>query len=269
MAEFTAKDVQALRQATGAGMMDAKKALEENDGDIEAAAKWLREKGLVKAASAPTVRTRQGAVAVVDDGQRRRHRRAQVRDRLRRPSPTQFTSLVQELADARRGQGRGGGRRRKTTPSTTSRSSSRRTSSSAQVVRFEAADGNVLDTYLHRQDGRGVNARASSSSTAAPRSWPTTSRVHIAFAKPDVPEPRRGAPRPRSPRSAQTLEDITRAEGKPEAALAKIVEGRLNGWFKERVLLEQAYVKDEKRTDRSSCSATRKIVRFAQVVIGG
>ena len=43
---FTAKDVQALRQATGAGMMDAKKALEANDGDMEAAKQWLREKGL-------------------------------------------------------------------------------------------------------------------------------------------------------------------------------------------------------------------------------
>ena len=43
MADFTAKDVQNLRQLTGAGMMDAKKALVENDGDAEAAAQWLRE----------------------------------------------------------------------------------------------------------------------------------------------------------------------------------------------------------------------------------
>ena len=50
MAEFTAKDVKALRRRTGAGMMDAKKALDETDGDFEAAAKWLREKGLAKAA---------------------------------------------------------------------------------------------------------------------------------------------------------------------------------------------------------------------------
>ena len=50
MADFTAKDVQALRQATGAGMMDAKRALVENDGDAEAAGKWLREKGIAKSA---------------------------------------------------------------------------------------------------------------------------------------------------------------------------------------------------------------------------
>jgi len=47
---FTAKDVQALRQATGAGMMDAKRALEANDGDAEAATQWLREQGLAASA---------------------------------------------------------------------------------------------------------------------------------------------------------------------------------------------------------------------------
>ena len=47
---FTAKDVQALRQSSGAGMMDCKKALEENGGDIEAAKQWLREKGLAASA---------------------------------------------------------------------------------------------------------------------------------------------------------------------------------------------------------------------------
>ena len=46
---FTAKDVQALRQSTGAGMMDAKRALEANDGDTEAAKQWLREQGLAAA----------------------------------------------------------------------------------------------------------------------------------------------------------------------------------------------------------------------------
>ncbi|MGH8975345.1 MAG: translation elongation factor Ts, partial [Acidimicrobiia bacterium] len=49
MADFTAKDVQALRQATGAGMMDARNALQEADGDVEQARKVLREKGLAKA----------------------------------------------------------------------------------------------------------------------------------------------------------------------------------------------------------------------------
>ena len=68
MAEFTAKDVQALRQATGAGMMDAKKALVENDGDFEAAGKWLREKGLAKSAERSDRENTEGAVAIAVDG---------------------------------------------------------------------------------------------------------------------------------------------------------------------------------------------------------
>src|SRR3954465_2300386 len=68
MSDFTAKDVQALRQATGAGMMDAKKALTENDGDLDAAAQWLREKGLAKVAKLADRENSQGTVSSVVDG---------------------------------------------------------------------------------------------------------------------------------------------------------------------------------------------------------
>src|SRR4029077_20245366 len=68
MAEFTAKDVQALRQATGAGMMDAKKALEANDGDMDASKQWLREKGLAASAKRDDRDNNQGLVALVIDG---------------------------------------------------------------------------------------------------------------------------------------------------------------------------------------------------------
>ena len=87
--------------------------------------------------------------------------------------------------------------------------------------------------------------------------------VHIAFAKPAVPHPRRGPGRRRS--KSATLLEITKAEGKPEAAWPKIVEGRLTGWYKERVLVDQPYVRDDKQTvaqlaeaaaPRSSASAS-------------
>jgi elongation factor Ts len=64
------------------------------------------------------------------------------------------------------------------------------------------------------------------------------------------------------------VEKIARNEGKPEAQLPKIVEGRLNGWYKERVLLDQPYVKDEKQTI-AKLLGPAKVTRFAQVVIGG
>src|SRR5262245_21252903 len=68
MPDFTAKDVKALRDATGAGMMDAKKALEANDGNIEVAAKWLREQGIIKSAGRTDRENAQGAVAIASDG---------------------------------------------------------------------------------------------------------------------------------------------------------------------------------------------------------
>jgi hypothetical protein len=64
MAEFTAKDVQEVRQATGAGMLDSKKALEETNGDKEAAKQLLREKGLAASAKRSDRDNTQGAVAL-------------------------------------------------------------------------------------------------------------------------------------------------------------------------------------------------------------
>ena len=68
MSDFTAKDVKALRDATGAGMMDAKKALTEAGGDAEAATQILREKGLSKAAKRSDRDNTDGAVALAQDG---------------------------------------------------------------------------------------------------------------------------------------------------------------------------------------------------------
>ena len=90
--------------------------------------------------------------------------------------------------------------------------------------------------------------------------------VHIAFARPtylrreDVPADVVDAER-------QTLETISRNEGKPEAALAKIVEGRLNGFFKDVCLLEQPYAKDDKMSI-AQLIGNAEIVSFAQVAIG-
>ena len=91
--------------------------------------------------------------------------------------------------------------------------------------------------------------------------------VHIAFTKPahlsrdEVPADEVAAER-------ETLTTITRNEGKPEAALEKIVEGKLNGWFQERVLLEQKYVKDEKQTIAQLLGGAA-VVRFGLIVVGG
>ena len=90
--------------------------------------------------------------------------------------------------------------------------------------------------------------------------------VHIAFAKPPYLT-RDEVPADDVEQERQALLEITKAEGKPEQAWPKIVEGRLNGWFKERVLLEQNFVRDEKKTI-AQLLGDAEIVRFAQVYIG-
>ena len=134
-----------------------------------------------------------------------------------------------------------------------------------QVRRLVAGPGQVVDTYLHQQSGRGVNAVAVVID-GGDDELAHNIAVHIAFTKPpylsrdEVPEADIEAER-------ATLADITRKEGKPEAALEKIVNGRMDGWFKDRVLLDQSYVKDEKQTIAAMLGSA-KIVAFAQVVVG-
>jgi len=134
-----------------------------------------------------------------------------------------------------------------------------------RVVRLVAGDGEIVDTYLHTQAGRGVNAVAVVLADG-PESLAHEIAVHIAFARPSYLA-RDEVPEAEVAEERATLEAISRNEGKPEAALPKIIDGRMNGWFKERVLLDQSYVKDEKRTITALLGSAR-IVRFAQVVVG-
>jgi elongation factor Ts len=90
--------------------------------------------------------------------------------------------------------------------------------------------------------------------------------VHVAFARPRYLR-KEDVPADVVDKERATLEAISRNEGKPEAALPKIVEGRLNGFYKEICLLEQPYAKDEKQSITQLLGGA-KVVRFAQVEIG-
>ncbi|NLD75629.1 MAG: translation elongation factor Ts [Acidimicrobiales bacterium] len=263
MSEFTAKDVQALRQSTGAGMMDAKKALQENAGDFEAATKWLREKGLAKAGAREDRDNSQGTIAVSTlDGVAAIAELKCETDFVAKSD--QFSTLVQEIATIVAVDGEEAASK-KADAIDDLKVVLKENIELGRIVRIEAGEGNVVDTYVHRQDGRGVLAVAVELA-GGDVELAHEIAVHVAFAKPtflsrdDVPADEVAAER-------QTLTDITKAEGKPEAAWDKIVEGRLTGWFKERVLLEQSYVKDEKQTIKGLLGSA-SIVRFALVAIG-
>jgi elongation factor Ts len=244
-------------------MMDAKKALEANDGDMQAATQWLRVQGLASAAKRADREAGEGAVAVVRNG----NVAAIVEMRCETDfvaKSDDFVSLVDEIAARVCAEGEGATSQFQENIEVML-TTLKENISLGRVYRLEAGEGEVVDTYIHQQAGRGVNAVAVVVKGGA-EELAHEIAVHIAFAKPlflkreDVPAEEVAAER-------KTVEEISRNEGKPEAALPKIIEGRLNGWFKERVLLEQPYVKDEKQSVQQFLNGA-SITAFAQVVIG-
>jgi elongation factor Ts len=263
MPDFTAKDVQALRQATGAGMMDAKKALTESSGDFDAAAKWLREKGLAQAAKRSDRENTQGAVAVSQaDGAAAVVELKCETDFVAKSED--FVNLVNDLASlvAAKGDTAANEREDDIEKLTTSL---KENIALGRVVRFEAADGAVLDTYLHVQNDRGVIG-VLVEVEGGTQDLAHDIALHIASAAPkylgrdDVPADEVAAER-------EVLENLTRNEGKPEQAIPKIVEGRLNGFYKDICLLEQPFVKDSKQTITQLLGGAT-VTRFARVQIG-
>jgi elongation factor Ts len=134
-----------------------------------------------------------------------------------------------------------------------------------RVVRLEAGAGEIVDSYLHVQGGRGVNGvlvvlKDGDAALAHDVA------VHIAFARPTYLH-REDVPAEAVEAERATLEAITRNEGKPEQALPKIIEGRLQGYFKSIVLLDQPYAKDDKQSV-SQVLGGASITSFAQIAIG-
>ncbi len=259
----SAKDIQNLRQTAGVGMMEAKKALEANGDDFEAAVKWLREQGLASMAKRADRENAQGAVAVGSSGSTVSLVQVKCETDFVAKSP-EFTTMVQAMADSVAAKGEDAIKDHQATLDQLI-ISLKENIEMGKIVRFEPPAGAVVDSYLHVQSDRGVNGTLVEIS-GVPQEVAHDIALHIAFAKPmyltrdEVPADVVAAER-------ETLEQISRNEGKPEAALPKIVEGRMNGYFKERCLLEQEFAKDNKHTI-GSLVGSGKITRFAQVIIG-
>lgn len=265
MATITAKDVQALRQATGAGILDARRALQETDGDFEKARRWLREQGLVGAAKRADRERAEGAVSVVVSGE---HGVGAVvaleceTDFVAKAAD--FVRLVDTLAETLATEGEQA-LARYADEIDELKVTMKENIAIGKHERFESDGTTILESYLHVQNGRGVNGvliELEGGSAALAHDI----AVHIAFARPeylarsDVPEEVVAAER-------ETMRAIAKNEGKPEAQLDRIVEGRLNGWFKDHVLLDQPFAKDEAQTI-GQLLGDAKVHRFAQVVVG-
>ena len=259
MAEISAKDVQRLRQASGVGMMDAKKALVENDGDFEKAVTWLREHGLSKAAGRGDRENTQGAVATYVSGNVGAIVELKCETDFVAKSPD-FVNLVGDLAElvATKGEAAIAERVKEVDDL---KLSLKENIEVGRVVRFDADPSNVLEAYLHVQNDRGVNAvllelAGVAHEVAMHAAWSTPKYV----SRDEAPEDVIAAER-------QVLENKARNEGRPEDKLETIVNGGINAFLADNTLLEQKYVKDTKQTVQQLLGGA-KIVRFAQVKIG-
>ncbi len=256
---ITAKDVQELRKSTGAGMMDAKKALTAADGDFEAAVQILREKGLAKAATRSDRDNSEGLVAVAqnDTGAALVHLKSETDFAAKSDG---FQTLAKELAELVLAKG---------TDAVSERAEEiealkltvKENIDFGAVVRYEQGASTAIDAYLHGGGRSGVLLEAQGIDAALLHEI----AMHVAFAKPSYLS-RDEVPAEEIEKERAALLEITKTEGKPEAAWDKIVEGRLNSWLGERVLLEQGVFGDKETVAAKIGDGT--ITRFTLAQVG-
>jgi elongation factor Ts len=263
VAEVTAKDVAALRKSTGAGILDCRRALQESDGDIEKATRWLREQGLSGASKRAGRERAEGAVSVVVNGKNGAVVSLECETDFVAKS-NDFVALVDNLADACATFG-DAGIEKFTAEIDQIRVTLKENIAVGRHEQFVVEDDAVLDSYLHVQNGRGVNG-VLVELAGGTMELAHDVAVHIAFARPEYLH-RDDVPPEAIASERETISAIALKEGKPEAQLEKIIEGRLNGWFKDRVLLEQSFARDEKKTILQLLGGA-EVRRFAQVVVG-
>ena len=256
---ITAKEVQELRKSTGAGMMDAKKALTEADGDFEAAVQILREKGLAKAAGRTDRDNSEGLVTVAQDdtGAALVHLKSETDFAAKSDD---FIKLAQELAELVLAKG----------PEAVSERADaienlkltvKENIDFGQVVRYEKTANSVIDAYIHGGGKAGVLIEAQG---VEPEMVHEVA-MHVAFAKPSHLS-RDDVPAEDVEKERAALLEITKNEGKPEAAWDKIVDGRVNSWFGERVLLEQGLFGDKETV--SAKIGEGSVTRFTLAQVG-
>jgi elongation factor Ts len=255
MANFTTADVKRLRDQTGAGMMDCKNALNDASGDFEGALELLRLKGVKDAGKRAARTAANGLVTaeVVDHG---------VGVLVELNCETDFvakTELFQQLAAeiARIAVPAGVFDRlallaAEVRPGTTVEQLIEEAGASLkeklELGRFTRFEGGYIHSYLHRSDAALPPTLGVLIQLDKPNAEVATDVAQQIAAMRPLYVTRDDVPADVVEKERRIAEQITRDEGKPEQAIPKIVEGRLNSYFKDVVLTEQAFVKDQKTT---------------------
>jgi elongation factor Ts len=255
MANVSAADVKRLREQTGAGMMDCKNALADADGDFERAVELLRLKGAKDVTKRQARTAGNGLVTAELDGTR-----AGVLVELNCETDfvaknDQFQKVAAQIAKAALSSGVADRLTLLATevaPGKTVEQLIEETSASIkeklELGRFARFEGGYLANYLHRSDRDlpptlGVLVQLDKANDEVAKDL----AQQVAAMRP-MYTTRDEVPRDVVEKERRIAEEITREEGKPEQAIPKIVEGRLNAFFKDVVLTEQAFVKDPKQT---------------------
>jgi elongation factor Ts len=279
MPDVSAKDVATLRKRTGAGMMDCKRALEESDGDLDAAEAWLRTQGITKSAKRAGRAAEQGTVDVVVEGgtgaivELTCETDFVAKGDDFRVFVTALARQVAEQGDADvEAQSFDGGRVGDAIKALGAKVGEN--VGLGRVVRYEA-DSGVVDGYKHIQSERGtigvlVELAGVEASDAKAREVAHDVALHVASAAPSYTT-RDDVPAEVVEKERAVLEELTRNEGKPEPAVPKIVEGRLNGFYRDNVLVEQPFIRDPKTTVGkllADLGGNATVRRFARIKIG-
>ena len=267
MANYTAQDVKTLRERSGAGMMDCKGALDEANGDLDKAMEFLRLKGLKGVTKREGRTTSNGLiVARVNGGTGYLIELACETDFVAKAE--KFINLADKVADAVAAAGATtletalvadlGGK----TVQDAINDEAAIMGEKVELRKVGSIKDAAVDAYMHRtskdlppQVGVLVAYSGSDAETAHDVA------VHIAAFSPTVLK-REEVDAEIVATERRIAEETARNEGKPEAALSKIVEGRVTGFFKESVLLEQDFAKDTKQT-------VSKVLENAGVTVSG
>jgi elongation factor Ts len=271
MADISAAEVKRLRDATGAGMMAAKRALQETDGDFDKAIEVLRIKGETKAKERGAERTASNGLVAAAEGamielncetdfvaknEQFQQLAADIVAHAAASKPADLDALLAAtLADGR-------------TVTENIDSVAAVIGEKLQLGRVVVFDGQVA-AYMHRRSSDlppqvGALVEFTGDDVATARAI----AMQIAAMRPAYVR-RDDVPADVVENERRIAEATAREEGKPEQALPKIVDGRLNGFFKEAVLLEQASVQDSKRTvGQLLDGAGVTVTRFARFEVG-
>jgi elongation factor Ts len=288
---FTAKDVQELRQRTGAGMMDCKKALTEMNGDLNAAIEYLRKKGIAKAESRAGRATSEGmigsavsadaAVGVIaevncetDFVARTDDFKALVDVVLAHAMATDAPDVDALLAAPVAAEGG------KSLDTVVKERSAKlgEVVNVRRVTRYATTAG-AVGMYTHHNAKVGVLVESALSTTTAATSEPVQTMLkaiaeHAAAMNPLALD-RTGIPADLVEKEKRIAEDQARQSGKPEAMIEKIATGKLEAFFKDMSLISQPWVREPKKTITDLVRETGKaagteitVTRFVRFALG-